>query len=94
MSELEQNPYLWQKEEGQLAVDVIETREKIIIRSAIAGIKPEDLDINVTGDIVTIRGTRESAKEYHDATIHFEEYFWGTFSRSISAISEETLTKF
>jgi HSP20 family protein len=73
----------WQNQEGQLSVDVIETRETIIIRSAIAGIKPEDLDVNVTSDIVTIRGSRTAGKEYHDATIHFEECFWGTFSRSI-----------
>lgn len=77
------NEFEWQSQEGQLAVDVIETRDSIIIRSAIAGIKPEDLDVHVTSDLVTIRGERKSGKEYHDATIHFEECFWGVFSRSI-----------
>lgn len=74
---------LWQSSEGQLAVDVIETPTEIIIRSAIAGVKPQDIDINVTSDLVTIRGTRERKKEKHDATVHFEECFWGSFSRSI-----------
>lgn len=69
--------------EGQLAVDVIETREHIIIRSVIAGIDPEHLDIHITSDLVTIRGTRHEEEIGHDATIHYRECFWGTFSRSI-----------
>ncbi len=69
--------------EGQLAVDVIETRDAIIIRSAIAGVKPEDVDIHVTGDLVTIRGERTERKDVHDATVHYQECFWGAFSRSI-----------
>ncbi|MFH1712334.1 MAG: Hsp20/alpha crystallin family protein [Patescibacteria group bacterium] len=73
----------WQKEEGQLTVDVIETRDSIIIRAPIAGVKPEDLDINVTGDLVTIRGERSQGRSFHDATIHFQECFWGAFSRSV-----------
>ncbi|MFA6131060.1 MAG: Hsp20/alpha crystallin family protein [Patescibacteria group bacterium] len=70
-------------EEGQLAVDVIEKKESIIIRAAIAGVKPEEIDIDVTNDLVTIRGERKSAETFHDATFHFEECFWGRFSRSI-----------
>ncbi|MFA6522086.1 MAG: Hsp20/alpha crystallin family protein [Patescibacteria group bacterium] len=72
-----------QGEEGQLAVDVIEKADAIIIRAAIAGVEPDDLEINVTNDLVTIRGERKSNEEYHDATFHFEECFWGRFSRSI-----------
>ncbi|MBU4453442.1 Hsp20/alpha crystallin family protein [Candidatus Parcubacteria bacterium] len=74
---------LWKSSEGQLAVDVIETPTEIIIRSAIAGVRPQDIDVHVTSDLVTIRGTRERHKERHDATVHFEECFWGSFSRSI-----------
>lgn len=70
-------------DEGQLAVDVIETRESIIIRTAVAGVKPENLDINVSNDLVTIRGERKETKDYHEATVHFQECFWGTFSRSV-----------
>lgn len=76
--------FSWQQnEEGQLAVDVLETREHIIIRTAVAGVKPEDLDIHVTSDLVTIRGERASGQSHHDATEHYSECFWGTFSRSI-----------
>ncbi|MBT3230970.1 Hsp20/alpha crystallin family protein [Candidatus Uhrbacteria bacterium] len=74
---------LWESQEGQLAVDVLETPSEIIIRSAIAGVKPKDIDINVTSDLVTIRGERERHRERHDTTMHFEECFWGSFSRSI-----------
>lgn len=83
MTQQTDNFFTPQAREGQLAVDVIETRDSIIIRSAIAGVKPEDLDVNVTNDLVTIRGERQTGQEFHDATTHFEECFWGTFSRSI-----------
>jgi len=83
MNVSEQNLFPWQGEEGQLAVDVLETPESIIIRSAIAGVKPENLDVHVTTDIVTIRGERAQSAARIDQTIHFQECFWGTFSRSI-----------
>ena len=70
-------------QEGQLSVDVIETPNEIIIRSAIAGVTVEDLDINVTNDTVTIRGQRENCQMSEEKVIHIEECYWGNFSRSI-----------
>lgn len=81
-----QNPEdAWlQSDEGQLSVDVIETPEAILIRSAIAGVLPSDLDISVTNDVVTIRGKRAPVcEERSDATVHVSECFWGSFSRSV-----------
>lgn len=78
-----ENDFSFKAEEGQLAVDVIETRQAIIIRATVAGVKPEDLDIHVTGDLVTIRGERKQGRSYHDATVHYAECFWGRFSRSV-----------
>jgi HSP20 family protein len=69
--------------EGQLAVDVIETPDRVIIRSAIAGVSENDLHITINEDMVTIRGERSIASLPLDATIHYEECFWGAFSRSI-----------
>ncbi len=69
--------------EGQLAVDVIETPDRVIIRSAIAGVSENDLQITINEDMVTIRGERSIAPLPLDATIHYEECFWGAFSRSI-----------
>lgn len=83
MNQSRDNEFAFDAQEGQLAVDVIETREAIIIRTTIAGVKPEDLDIHVSGDLVTIRGQRDEGKTFHDATVHFAECFWGAFSRSI-----------
>lgn len=69
--------------EGQLAVDVIETPDKIMIRSAIAGVSENDVHITINEDMVTIRGERSIAPLPLNATVHYEECFWGAFSRSI-----------
>lgn len=75
--------FSWKQDEGQLALDVIETPEKIIIRSAIAGVKEQNLDIHVNEDLVTIRGERHVDVLPDRATVHYEECFWGAFSRSV-----------
>lgn len=69
--------------EGQLAVDVIETQDRVMIRSAIAGVSENDLHITINEDMVTIRGERMITPLPMDATVHYEECFWGAFSRSI-----------
>ena len=73
----------WKADEGQLALDVIEMPDKIVIRSAIAGVKETDLDIHVNEDLVTIRGERHVDVLPTRATVHYEECFWGAFSRSV-----------
>ena len=70
--------------EGQLSVDVIETHDEVIVRSAIAGIAPEDIDITLSNDTLTIRGTRHHGRKgAHNETTHVQECYWGGFSRSI-----------
>lgn len=69
--------------EGQLAIDVYQTPDDIFIESAIAGVDPEDLDINVTNDSITIRGKRRHTREVSDRDYLYQECFWGKFSRSI-----------
>lgn len=69
--------------EGQLAVDVYQTPADIVIKSTIAGVKPEDLDIAITSDMVTIRGRRESDDNLEDDDYFYHECYWGPFSRSI-----------
>ncbi len=81
--------WLGQEDEGQLSVDVYQTENNIIIKSTIAGVKPEDLDISVNNDMVTIRGKREQEKEVNppaggeEKNFFFQECYWGSFSRSI-----------
>ena len=77
------NNALFANSEGQLAVDVMETAEAVIIRSAIAGVEEKDLDVSVNDDMVTIRGERHVENLEDSATVHYAECFWGAFSRSI-----------
>lgn len=70
-------------EEGQLSVDVYQNNDKIIIRSTIAGVRPEDIDITINNDMVTIRGKREFEKEADEEDYFIQECYWGGFSRSI-----------
>jgi len=69
--------------EGQLTVDVYQTPEVIIIESAIAGVKPEDIDVNVTSDSISIRGERHRESEVGDEDYLYRECYWGRFARSI-----------
>jgi len=71
-------------QEGKLSVDVIETREEILVRSVIAGVRTQDLDITLSDDTLTIRGSRDHAhEERRTDQIHVQECHWGTFSRTI-----------
>ncbi|MBD3281229.1 Hsp20 family protein [Candidatus Uhrbacteria bacterium] len=70
-------------EEGQLSVDVFREGDNLVIRSLVAGVKPDDLDISVHGDLLTIRGKREHEKKEQATDWFYEECYWGAFSRSI-----------
>lgn len=70
-------------EEGELSVDVYEKPTEIIVQAMIAGVKPEDLTVSVTRDMVTIRGHRENVKEVADDHYFQRELYWGSFARTI-----------
>ncbi len=68
--------------EGELAIDVYQTETNLIIQTAIAGVKPENLDISMERDIIAIKGTRQ--KPFEEEGDYFtQECFWGLFSREI-----------
>ncbi|MCX6820129.1 MAG: Hsp20/alpha crystallin family protein [Candidatus Adlerbacteria bacterium] len=69
--------------EGELAVDVYQTPTHIIIKAMIAGVRPEDLDVSITRDMVTLRGKRERHTEGTAGDFFFSELYWGAFSRTI-----------
>ncbi len=69
--------------EGELAVDVYQTDDEIVIQSTIAGVKPEDLDIAVERDTVTIRGERSNGVTERAKNYFHQECYWGMFSRQI-----------
>lgn len=71
------------EEEGQLAVDVYQDKGNIIIKSTIAGVEPEDVDITFDNDMITIRGKRKKDRTIMDGDYFYQECYWGSFSRSI-----------
>ena len=72
-----------QEVEGQLAIDVYQTKDKIIIKSTIAGAKPEDLKISLHNDLLSIKGTRKTSEDVQEENYLYKECYWGSFSRSI-----------
>lgn len=72
-----------EEQEGQLTVDVFQDDESIIIQSTIAGVAPDDLDVSITNDMVTIRGERRRAYNVDPEDYFYQECYWGAFSRSI-----------
>jgi len=73
----------WFEPEGELAVDVYQTEKDVVIQSAIAGVRPEEIDVAVENDVVTIRGVRKNPETSEEKQYLHEECFWGPFSRQI-----------
>jgi len=69
--------------EGQLSVDVYDQGDNIIVKSTIAGVRPEDLDIYIHDDLLTIRGRRHHDDEVKADNYFYRECYWGGFSRSL-----------
>jgi len=70
-------------DEGQLSIDVYQTPQNIVVKSTIAGVKPDDIDISINNDLLTIRGMRQMPEKVKDENYLFRECYWGSFSRSI-----------
>lgn len=70
-------------DEGQLSVDVFRQHDALVIRSTVAGADPDNLDISFHGDLLTIRGKRESEHEVNEEDWFYRECYWGSFSRSV-----------
>lgn len=74
---------IFEEAEGELAVDVYQTPSAFIIESTIAGVNPEDIDISLTSDSITIKGRREKEERIKTENYIHQECYWGRFSRSI-----------
>ena len=70
-------------QDGELPVDMYQTNDAIVIRALVAGVSPDELEISITRDMVTIRGIREEFKETNEDGYFHRELFWGGFSRSL-----------
>lgn len=71
------------QQHGQLALDIYQTSSDLIVEAPIAGVKPEDLDITINNDVLTIKGTRTRSKKVEAKNIIYQECHWGAFSRSV-----------
>ncbi len=71
------------EEEGQLAVDIYQTEEALIIKSTIAGATAEDIEISLVEDMLTIKGRREEDEAVAADAYLYRECYWGRFSRSV-----------
>lgn len=69
--------------EGQLTIDVYQTENDIVIKSTIAGVKPEDLDVSINNDMVTVKGERKNEEVVENGNYYYQECYWGGFSRSV-----------
>ena len=70
--------------EGQLTIDVYQTPNEIVIKSTIAGVKPEDIDITMANDMITIKGIRKKDdNNVKEEDYYYQECYWGPFSRSV-----------
>jgi HSP20 family protein len=77
----------WDEEDqpmGQLAVDVYETREKLVVKARTAGVNKNDLDVSISDNQLTVRGTLSSGSEEGVENYFLQECYWGEFSRTIA----------
>lgn len=68
---------------GVVNLDMVQTDDEVIIKASVPGIKPEDLNISVTGDTLTIRGEMKNKDEVKDANYNLREIKYGSFARSV-----------
>jgi len=83
----------WLDSEGELTVDVYQTDKEIVIQSAVAGVEPDDLDISIEKDMLTIKGKREKQFEEKEKNYFYQECYWGQFSRKIILPAEVNSSK-
>ncbi len=69
--------------EGQLNIDMYQTKDNVIIKSTIAGVRPDDIDITVANDMVSIKGARKKEESVTQEDYFYQECYWGNFSRSV-----------
>lgn len=77
-----------ENEEAELSVDVYQTPTDIFIQTMVAGVKPEDMELSIARDTITIRGQREENRNIDENNYFTKELYWGKFSRTISLPAE------
>ncbi len=69
---------------GQIPVDMYQTANDIVVKASVPGLKPEEVDISITGDTLTIKGEHKEEKETKERDYFYREHRYGAFSRSLT----------
>ena len=69
---------------GQLAVDVYETEDKLLVKARTAGVNKDELDVSISDGILTVSGTLSSGDDIEATNWHIQECYWGEFSRTLA----------
>jgi len=77
-----------ENDEAELSIDVFQTPTEIVVQTMVAGVKPEDLELSISRDMITIRGKREESRTIDEDNYFSKELYWGKFSRTISLPAE------
>lgn len=65
------------------AIDMYQTDDEIVVKASLPGIKPDEVQINVTGEVLTIKGETKQQEEKKEKAWHMREQRWGSFERSV-----------
>jgi HSP20 family protein len=76
-----------------LAVDMYQSDDEVVIRAALPGLKPNDVEISITGDLLTIKGEFKEKTENKEKAYHLREHRYGAFERTISLPTEVVADK-
>src|SRR5574341_913616 len=69
---------------GAPAIDMYQTDDEVVVKAALPGVKADEVQINVTGDLLTIKGERKEESETKEKNYHIREQRWGSFERSVA----------
>jgi len=69
---------------GELPIDMYQTKDEVVLKAALPGVKPEEVDITITGDTLTIKGEHKEEKETKEEDYLYKEHRYGAFSRSVT----------
>jgi HSP20 family protein len=75
------------------AIDMYQTDDEVVVKAALPGFKADEVQINVTGDVLTLRGETKHEEEQKDKAWHIREHRWGSFERSVALPTEVTADK-
>ena len=80
-------PRIWEREWAP-SLDVSETKDNFVVKAEVPGIDAKDIDISLTGDVLTIKGEKRQEKEEKEEDYHLVESSYGSFSRSVRLPAE------